>query len=178
MIAIAASFLWRVEHKGKNWNLYMTSPVKLTALYGAKFYILIKLILELQLLVGILFFLSGKLLGLPGSMPLTIVWWLVRGTLGSLVIAAIQLLVSMAIHNFAVPVMVGFLGGISGFLFSSYGYGGWYPYSQLMMGMNSNKTEDVLTQGNAVFFIVVLFYLLVFYVAGVLFLKKKDIVTG
>lgn len=177
MIAIAASFLWRIEHKGKNWNLYMTAPVSVASLYGAKLCILTKLIIEIQIWVGFLFFISGKLLGMEGFVPLTILWWLVRGTFGALVIASIQLLASMIIHNFAVPVMIGFLGGISGFLASSYGFGTYYPYSQLMMGMNSNKVEDVLKQGNVVFFSVVLVYLVLFTFIGILYLKKADVKT-
>ena len=177
MIAIAASFLWRVEHKGKNWNLYMSTPVSVTSLYCAKLCILIKLIVEIQIWVGILYFISAKLIGMKGFMPLTILWWLVRGTFGALVIAVIQLFVSMAIHNFAVPVMIGFLGGISGFLTSSYDKGTYYPYAQLMMGMNSNKAEDVLEQGNAVFFGVVLIYLALFILIGILYLKKMDVKT-
>lgn len=94
-----------------------------------------------------------------------------------MVIGAIQMIMSMLIHNFAIPVMVGFLGGISGFLFSSAGYGTYYPYSQLMMGMNSNKTEDVLTQGNVTFFGVIIFYLILFIILGVILLKKRDVRT-
>ncbi|MDD2979905.1 MAG: ABC transporter permease [Hespellia sp.] len=175
MIAIAASFLWRVEHRGRNWNLYMTMPVETGKLYLAKFAILVRLIVELQLLVGVLFLLAGMLIGVPGKIPLTILWWLIRGTLGALVIAAIQMLVSMVIHNFAVPVLVGFLGGIAGYLVASYGYGIYFPYSQLMMGMNANKAEDVLTQGNVVFFSVVVIYFVVFCIMAVWWLKKRDV---
>ncbi len=177
MIAIAASFLWRVEHKGKNWNLFMTSPVDIGKLYAAKGLVLVKMVVEIQIWVGLLFFTSAKLIGLEGTIPPQIIWWLIRGTFGALVIAAIQMAVSMMIQNFAVPVMVGFMGGISGFLFSSYGYGVYYPYSQLMMGMNSNKVEDVLEQGNTVFFGVVIFYVIVFFALGVLYLKKADVKT-
>ena len=177
LIAIASSFLWRVEHKGKNWNLFMSVPVNTAALYCAKFLILVRLILEMQVIVGILFIISGKILGLQGWVPPVILWWLIRGTFGALVIAAVQMLISMLIHNFAVPVMIGFLGGICGYLISSYGYGAYFPYSQLMMGMNSNKTKDVLIQGNATFFSVILFYIIFFTFVSIFLLKNRDVKT-
>ena len=43
LIGVYAAYLWRLEHRGHNWNLIMTAPVRPFALYAAKFCVVAKM---------------------------------------------------------------------------------------------------------------------------------------
>ena len=69
-----------------------------------------------------LFLLCGRLWArLPGWPPAQIFLWLLRGVAGSLPIVALELGLAMAIRSFAVPVLLGLAGGVSGMLIASKG---------------------------------------------------------
>ena len=72
-----------------------------------------------QLWFTVLYLIAGKVVGLPGLPPIDILGWIFRGTIGGWVIATIQYLVASVISNFAIPVAVGLLGGISGLLMAN-----------------------------------------------------------
>lgn len=176
-IAIYCSYLWRLEHLNRNWNSFMTMPVPIPALYLAKFYQAARTTLLLQLLVGILFLISGKYVGLPGFPPAQIWLWLLRGTLGAFTICAVQLLLSMKIRSFSVPVIIALLGSIAGLLLTTKGWGIFWPYSLMMLGMNANKSSDQLAGSVLAFTLAILFYLLLFSLTSVFLLKKQDVHT-
>ncbi len=89
LIAAYAAYLWRMEHLNHNWNFLMTAPVPLKDLILAKFIVLFQMTVFTQIWIGILFFVCGKLAGLPGLMPLPCIFWLFRGCIGSLGISAV-----------------------------------------------------------------------------------------
>ena len=130
--------------------------------------------LPLQLWVGVLFAISGKLVGLQGLPPLEILLWLLRGSLGGMVTAALQLVLSMVIRSFALPIAIALLGSVAGFLMTSSGYGMIWPYSLMMMGMNANKNTDALS--SPVGFAAALCVFLVLFISmGIWYLKHKDV---
>ena len=93
----------------------MTAPVRPFALYAAKFCVVAKMALLTQIWLLVLFLIGGKLAaGLPGFPPPEILLWLLRGAVGGLPIIAIQLLLSMVIRNFALPVLMALGGSILG----------------------------------------------------------------
>ena len=107
LVGIYAAYLWRLEHTGHNWNRIMAAPVPPILLYLAKLAVVLKLALLTQLWVCVLYVACGKLwAGLPGFPPLEILLWIMRGALGSVAIIALQLLLSMVIRSFAVPVLI------------------------------------------------------------------------
>ena len=123
LIAIYCSYIWRVEHLNYNWNSLMTMPTAERDIFLAKLFLTLRCTVILQLWVGVLFTISGKLVGLQGLPPLEILLWLLRGSLGGMVTAALQLVLSMVIRSFALPIAIALLGSVAGFLMTSSGYG-------------------------------------------------------
>ena len=92
-----------------------------------------------------------------------------------MVIAALQLTLSMIIRSFAVPIVIAIIGSITGLLASNSPYGAYYPYSLMMLGMNANKTEDMLSGSANIFLASSLFYLTLICLIAVLILKRQDV---
>lgn len=178
LMAVYASYLWRLEHLGHNWNLIATAPVPLFQLYFSKFIVTARMALLTQGWVFVLFLAFGKLWArIPGWPPLEILLWMLRGLAGGLIIVALQLLLSMIIRSFAVPVLIALGGGIAGMLFVSKGTGLFWPYALMILGMNANKTEDMVTGGFIPFFLsCCIFCVFIFFTANWI-LTKKDIRT-
>ena len=178
LIAVYAAYLWRLEHLGHNWNLIMTAPVPPFQLYFAKFVVVAKMTLLTQGWVFALFLICGKLWAhIPGWPPVAILLWMLRGFVGGLVIAALQLLLSMVIHSFSVPVLIALGGGIGGMLFVSKGMGLCWPYALMILGMNANKTEDMVAGGMLPFFASCCMFSAVFFGAANRILTKNDVRT-
>ncbi len=179
MVGVYAAYLWRLEHLGRNWNLIMSAPVRPLYLFAAKALALIKLVAFTQGWVFLLFLLCGRLWArLPGWPPAQIFLWLLRGVAGSLPIVALELGLAMAIRSFAVPVLLGLAGGVSGMLIASKGgtrAGLFWPYSLMQMGMNSNKAEDGLAGSAPVFWAACLVWTAVFFAAAALWLRARDV---
>ncbi len=174
LIALYCSYIWRVEHLNYNWNTLMTMPVSEGTVFLSKLVLAFGCTIALQCWMGVLYVITGKLVGLPGMPPVQIFFWLMRGSFGGLVIAAFQLLMSMVIRSFAVPIALALLGSIAGLLASNSGAGLFWPYSLMLMGMNANKTEDMV--GNVLGFgISTAVFLVLFTGAGILYLKKRDV---
>lgn len=174
LIALYCAYIWRVEHLNHNWNQIMTMPVPVRNVFLSKLVLSLGCTVTLQIWMWVLFIISGKAVGLPGMPPLEILVWILRGSIGGLPIAALQLVMSMVIRSFAVPIALALIGSILGLLASNGGFGFWWPYSLMMMGMNSNKEADMV--GNmAAFGISVAVFLALFTAAGIWYLKKRDI---
>ena len=71
----------------------------------------------------LLYLLCGLLIGL-GAPPLGMLAdWFLFGTLGAMATCAVQLLLSLVIRSFPIPVGIALLGGIAGMLLTARGYG-------------------------------------------------------
>lgn len=176
MVGMYAAYLWRLEHRGHNWNRIMAAPVPRFALFFAKFIAVTRLTLLTQVWVFALYLLCGKLWArLPGWPPAQIAVWLLRGVVGSFAIIALELLLAMVIRSFGVPVFCGLAGGISGMLAASRGLGYLWPFSLMQLGMNANRSEDLLAGGLGAFFIsCALWCAALFGLAGLL-LQRRDV---
>ncbi|MDD4851312.1 MAG: ABC transporter permease [Gemmiger sp.] len=175
LVGVYAAYLWRLEHFGHNWNLIMAVPIHPIDLFLAKFLVVFKVTLLTQGWVFLLFFAAGKLVGLPGLPPAEIVVWLLRGTVGSVPVIALQLLLSMRIRSFAVPVLVALGGSVGGLLMNSAGYGLYCPYSLPLLGMNANANSDKLTGETFAFLASVAAFTLLFFALAQFFLTKRDV---
>ena len=176
MVAIYAAYLWRLEHLGHNWNLIMASPVRPLALFFAKFVVVIKLVLLTQLFIFFLYFLCGKVFAsLPGGPPPETFFYLLRGMLGGLSVVALQLILSMIIRSFAVPIFIGLFGGIVGMLAASRSRGLYWPYALMQYGMNSNKSEDLLAGSYLPFVVSCFLWLVAFFLLAQLLLTHRDV---
>lgn len=176
MVAIYASYLWRLEHLGHNWNLIMAAPVRPFALFFAKFIVVLKLVLLTQCFVFILYCLCGKYFAaLPGWPPIETFLFLLRGALGGLSVIALQLVFSMVIRSFAVPIFLALFGGIIGMLAASRGKGLFWPYALMQYGMNSNRSDDLLAGNYLSFFVSCLFWLVLLCLLANLLLTHRDV---
>ena len=96
LLGAGCSFLWRQEHQGSNWNELMVQPVPIRDLVLAKF--CVGALMSALAFTSILAFYvaSGVVLGVPGEFPAArIAEYVTLGVLGSLVVVAIQLDISM-----------------------------------------------------------------------------------
>lgn len=175
LIGLYCSYLWRLEHLNNNWNVLMTTPIPVRNVFLAKLAVVFRVTLLTQLWLGILYFLCGKLCGLPGMIPTRILIWLLRGTLAAGAVGTLQLLLSMVIRSFAVPIGVALTGSILGFILSNKGLSMYWPYSVMLLGMNSNKSEDSLRQDLIPFLVSLSVFFLVFTGSSIWYLKKKDV---
>ena len=176
MAAVYAAYLWRLEHLGHNWNLIMAAPVRPFDLYAAKFVVVAKLALLTHGFVFLLYGFCGKAFAhLPGWPPAVQMLFLLRGAVGALAVIGAQLVLSMRIRSFAVPVFLALMGGIVGMLAGSKGLSLLWPYCLMQAGMNSNRVEDVLSGSYAAFFLSCAVWLAAMFAAAWVLLEKRDV---
>lgn len=178
LVGLYAAYLWRLEHLGHNWNTIMSAPVRPFYLFFAKFLVIVKMTLLTQLWVFVLFTLCGHFwAGIPGFPPVDIILWLLRGVLGSFAIIALELLFAMVLRSFAAPILIGLLGGVVGMVFNAKEHGLLFPYSLMLLGMNSNRTENVLSDQLLPFLAACTVFTAVCFVLAQLFLTRRDVRT-
>lgn len=175
LIALYCSYLWRLEHLNHNWNVLMTMPVPIPAIFLGKLFIIIKVTLITQAWMYLLFLCGGKAAHLEGLPPVTLLLWTLRGTIAALAIGALQLLLSMVIRSFALPIGIALGSSIVGLFAANSGKGLLWSYSLMLMGMNSNSNEDKLSGSLAPFLISVTLFFLVFCGASIFLLKCRDV---
>lgn len=106
-IAILGSLVWRVEHRGSNWNALMSGPTSSLRIVTAKTAVVAGLTAIMQVVLLVFVIVIGKgAFGLPGMLPGE--YFAVTGLLALATIpaAAIQSALSMFLWSFAAPVAV------------------------------------------------------------------------
>lgn len=167
LIGAYCAFLWRYENFNNCRNTLFSTPVPYRTIYLSKFILVCILSVLTQLWFAILFLMAGKMTGLPRLPPADIFSWIIRGLAGAFVIAAFQFYIAMEVRNFAIPIALGLIGGVIGLLAANSCFGIFCPYSQMLLGMNSNKSENVLGQNVPVFFIICGIYLILIVLFGI-----------
>lgn len=175
LITLYCSYLWRLEHLNHNWNVLMTSPVSIRDIFLGKLTVILKVTVFTQLWLFALYLLCGKIIGLPGLPDRSIFLWGLRGTFAAVAIGSLHLLLSMIIRSFAVPIGIALAGSILGMLPANQGFGMYFPYALMLMGMNSNKETDVLSGSAFSFLLGCGFYFLLFTGISIRILKTKDV---
>lgn len=170
---VFCAWQWRLEHTDHNWNSFLTAPVPVSALCLAKLIWAAVISLLSQAWIGVLFVLSGKIVGLTGPIPPELAGWLLCGALGGVSVCAVQLYFSLRIRAFAPPVAFGLVGGIAGLIVTAQGFGYAFPYSLLCIGMRANNPEmelDVVP-----FLLSTAIYTVVFTLLAVRYLRRHDV---
>ena len=167
LIGAYCAFLWRYENFNNCRNALFSLPVKVSCIYMSKFALVCIITALTQLWFMGLFVLAGKISGLPEMPPADILFWSLRGLLGAFVTAAAQFLLASRIRNFATPVALGVLGGVTGLMAANTRAGIFWPWSQMLLGMNSNRSEDVLGGESGLFFIICALYLVLLCWTGI-----------
>lgn len=175
LIGAYCAFLWRYENFNGNRNTLFSRPVSYETIYLAKLFLAFELTALTQIWFALLFFLAGKAVGLPGSIPPQLILWILRGLPGALIICSLQLLIAAFCKSFALPVALGAVGGVTGLLAANTNFGIAWPWSQMLLGMNSNRNDDFLAGNQSLFFFLCFLYLIIFSQAGIHLLKKTDV---
>lgn len=175
MIAVYCAYLWRLENFNHNRNTLFSVPVPVAELYLSQFAYTGFVTLLTQLISFFLYIICGKLTGLNGIPPAETFIWMLQGFVGGLAITSLQLLLGAVLKSFALPIGIAILGSFAGLLFSNKGWGLYFPYSLMIVGMNSNRSEDVLSDSRFPFFISCILFCLLFLYSGIVILKKKDV---
>ena len=115
-VALLASTVWRVEHRGTSWNAMRTTPHSPTAVALAKTLVILVPVLAMQVVLLALTWLAGAIIaGLGPAIPIAFVASSLLATLGALPLVALQSLLSMLMRSFAAPVALAFVGCVIAF---------------------------------------------------------------
>ena len=113
-VAVLASTLWRMEHRG-NWPRLLAAPVSPGSILTAKLAALALLVVVMQAVLIATGWIAGILAaGLPPALPANVLLVLALSALPAIAVAALQSLLSMLIRSFAAPVMLAVLGCVLG----------------------------------------------------------------
>lgn len=176
MLGVFCSYIMHEEENNHNWNRVLTMPVNRTTVFLAKLLTAGSMVLLSLVWICALFVISGKIAGITAPLPWDkIAVWCAFGTLGGLVMVSIQLLVSLFIRNFALPIGIALGGGITSLVFLAKDLGHIYPYSLMAYGMNSNAPQELVKSGYGQFVVICAIYIALFTIIGTLILHKRDI---
>ncbi len=175
-ISIYCSYIIYEEENCHNWNKVLSLPTRRSLIFAAKLVMVSFMVLASQAWIMALFVISGKLIGITEPLPWDrLITWTLCGALGGMVTAAIQLFLSLLLKSFALPIGVGFIGGMSGLLFLAKDLGHIWPYSLMAYGMNSNAPQQLLSGGYAQFIVICIVYITLFCLASAAALESRDV---
>jgi len=175
LVGILCSLLWRMEHKGSNWNLILTvtTPEKMVK---DKWLTAVLLSSISILWIAVIYLFTGKIiLRLPGDVPGLFWFRMISAAACLAAITAVQSMLSMIFRSFAVPIALAFAGSIAGLWLTVKGAYYAVPYSMLIYALGSSSITGELN-------VPVLLASCCFYIFGaitfsILFLKKSDVRT-
>ena len=177
LTGVYCAYICRLEHLNRNWNAVMTQPVPVGTMLAAKLTVVSVMTALTQLFIGILFIISGKIAGLTAPIPFELVYWILRGWWALTVQASLLLCVALIIRSFAVPVAAGILGGFCGLPALVKGFGVYFPFSLLELGMCSHNPSEPMDYSAAGFLVSSILYLLLGFSVSVLWMRKQDVKT-
>jgi hypothetical protein len=176
LLGVYCSFIMHEEENNHNWNKVLTMPVSRSAVFVSKLITASSMILLSEIWIGALFVISGKIIGITAPVPFDkMIVWCLFGTLGGTVMASVQLMISLFVRNFALPVGIALGGGLSGLVFLAKGFGHVWPYSLMAYGMNSNAPQELIGSGYVQFIIICVIYIVLFTIISNVILAKRDI---
>lgn len=176
LLGVYCSYIMHEEENNRNWNKVLTMPVNRNMVFVSKLLTAGSMILLSEIWIGILFVISGKVIGITAPVPFDkIIIWCLLGTLGGMVMASVQLMISLFIKNFALPIGIALGGGMSGLLFLAKNLGHIWPYSLMAYGMNSNAPQKLIGSGYLQFVIICVVYIALFTIVSNIILSKRDI---
>lgn len=114
-IAILASAVWRVEHRGGNWHTLLTSSCSASSLVTAKLGVIVALTLIMQCVFILFSTIGGWVSGLSGLPPRALLTATLLAVIPAAAVTAWQSFASMVIRNFAMPVALGVIASILAF---------------------------------------------------------------
>ena len=173
LIGTYCSYLWRLGHTRHNWNSFLTAPLPVSILYLGKLTQAVRVTILGNLWIFLLFFVCGKLADIQSPFPKETLEWFLCGTLGAVVVCCVQLLLSLVIRSFAVPIGIALAGGIFGLYMTNHGYGMRYPYSLYCLGMRANNPNMEISVSTLI--VNSLGYIIIFAALSVFYLRRHEI---
>lgn len=174
LIGVYASYLWRLEHNGTNWNMIMvySSPARIIL---QKIAVCVGMTAVTILWTTALYIISGVLCGISSPLPAELAEWILCGIIGGITVSTVQCFLSLVIRSFALPIGIALVGGIAGLIATAKDL--WYlvPYALLSLGMRANNPERELNL--LAFTILNVVFTAFFFFLSVRYLKKSDIKT-
>lgn len=175
LISICCSYQCRLEHKNHNWNRVMCSPIPVSHVFLSKLIVLGSLTFIVQLLLLLLFFISGKFFGFNNAFPIEIIGWCFRGWISSITIGTIGLYLSMRIKSFSIPIGIIFCSCFVGLAFYVQKLGMFFPTSLLIIGMSSISQSSLTLSELILFLIMNILMTSIFCIISVNRLNKIDV---
>lgn len=173
LIGTYCSYLWRLEHTHHNWNSFLTAPIPRLSLYLGKLTQAVWMAILGNLWIFFLFYICGRFARIPSPFPAVAAEWFLCGVLGTVVICCVQLLLSLIIRSFAIPIGIALLGGILGLMMTNRDHGLDYPYSIYCIGMRANNPDRSVDISTLV--INAIGYIFIFSFLTILYLRKREI---
>lgn len=174
LIGVYASYLWRLEHNGTNWNMIMAyvSPWKIVRNKALACIVMATVTLFWE---TALYVFCGYCCKLTQPVPAELLEWLLCGIVGGAAVCMAQCLFSLVIRSFAIPIGIALVGGIAGLVATGKGLWRFIPYALLSVGMRANNPNRELEP--FVFLVSCGAFILLFYLLSVWYLKKTDVRT-
>lgn len=173
LIGTYCSYLWRLEHTHHNWNSFLTMPLPVSVLYLGKLTQAVRVTILGNVWIFLLFYICGRLAGIQSPFPHEALEWFLCGALGAVAVCGVQLLLSLVIRSFAVPVGIALAGGVLGLYMTNHGYGMNYPYSLYCLGMRANNPNMEISISTPI--VNSLGYLLIFTALSLFYLRRHEI---
>ncbi|WP_017591675.1 ABC transporter permease [Nocardiopsis potens] len=156
-IGVLASLVWRVEHRGGNWNALMGGPTPALRIVAAKAAVVSALAAAMQGVMLAAVVLAGKLVfALPGLPPGRYVLISAVIAAACVPVAVLQSGLSMLMRSFAAPVAMAFLGAAGAIVLLMLGAGAAasaLPYALVgratQLGTGTFADTGALTLGGA-----------------------------
>lgn len=178
LIAVCCSYICRLEHLNRNWNMILSSPVSVTSVFIAKLIVVSMLILFAQALFMGLYWFAGTLFSIPGPFPVETIGWTLRGWYATISISALQLGLSLRIRSFATPIGISLCAVFIGLGMYITKLGMFFPFSLLTIGMSVLNQDKLSDTQSLLFWSVNMIFIIIFSTMSIRRLKNKDIVSS
>ncbi len=174
LVGVYASYLWRLEHNGTNWNMMLVNTPVWRLVLGKIAVCAAIMLLTLGWLC-LLYILCGLYAGFTKPIPVELLEWLACGILGGTAVCAAQCFLSLVIRSFSIPIGMALIGGFAGLAFTARNQYYLLPYSLMSMGMRANNPNLKMDMTQFICFSI--FFILLFYLLMVWYIRHHDVRT-
>lgn len=180
ILAITASYSWRMEHKDNNWNRILALPYTYSQLIISKFISISIVSLFIQSIFVVFYYITGKFIfQFQTGFPYEVFLWAGISWIISIAICTMQSFISMKIKSFSIPVGIALFlcfVGIGFYIFNEIGLGEnlayFSPNSLLIVGMSSNKSEILKVLEYIKMIVSTIFFTIFFTLLSIRSIKK------
>lgn len=176
LISIYSSLICRNEHVANNWNKLLTMPIPIANIHIAKLIVIAMLSLATQVFLLALYIILGNALGFSHAFPIVIVKWIFQAWIGTVSIAALQLLLSTSFKSFSIPVGIGVAFTFLGIPFYLLDLGYIWAFAYPSVAMDPINLIGIQGLGNTfLFYFLNILYISLFSFIGIRRMKTRDV---